>query len=245
MNGVKVKSINYDALSIFFNKHISSETLVREIISIKFPAPFESSLTNSQFIQTKKDLSEIFQSGELGRLTTYISELKNQMAVNCILKKTNRNSAFPMMELMYEIYSVLSIFVSYSRKTGLSIKDFQLIPERHYCDFISTLAVENNYVSRSIVHLIDWDAYISNVSSKIPPVELNLTQTFFVSGLFRIHYPNPLTLNSDSIKIEKKDESKKNTMSVNEFINNLESKSIESGSVAKKAIISPFGRHRK
>lgn len=245
MNGVKVKTINYDALSIFFNTHISRETLVREIASIKFPAPFEAFLTNYQFIQTKKDLSEIIESGELEKLTLYISEPKNQIAVNYILKKTNTSSAAPMMELMYEIYSVLSIFVSYSRKTGLSIKDIQLVEESNYCDFISTVAVKNNEVSRSIAHLIDWDAYICKVSLKIRPVELNLRQTFFVSGSFRIHYPNPLTLNTDSIEIEKKAETEKNTISVNDFINSLESKNIGSGSVSKKTIKNPFGRHRK
>ena len=245
MNGVKVKTINHDALSNFFNKHISRETLVREIMSIKFSAPFESSLTNSQFIQTKKDLSEIIHSGELKNLTNYISDLKNQIAVNCIFKKINTSSAVPMMGLMHEIYTVLSLFVSYSRKTGLSINEFQLIPERHYSEFIRTLAVENNEVSKDIAHLIDWDAYVRSVSLKNRPVELSLKQTFFASGSFHIHYSNPLTLNHAFTKIETKNDAEKNTMSINDFINSLESKNIGSGSVAKKAIKSPFGRHRK
>lgn len=245
MNGVQVKSINFDALSMFFKKHISKDTLVREVMSIKFLASFEPSLTNSQLLRTKKDLTEIIQSNDLKNLTNYIFEIKNQIAVNHLLKKTNTSSSVPMLGLMYEIYMVLSLFVKYSRKTGLPVDEFQLIPERYYREFISTLAVKNNEVSTSIAHLIDWDAYISCVSLKIPPVELNLTQTFFASGLFHLHYSNPLTNDLDPIRIENNNESEIIPMTIKEFMNSIKDKNRDISSVSKNNIRSPFARHRR
>lgn len=247
MNGVKVKTINYDSLSNFFAKHISKEVLIREILSTKFSNSFGHHLTNSQFISVKKDFCEILKSNELNNLACYISDLKKQIAINSLLKMTElTHSSAPMLGLMSEIYSVLSLFASYARKTGLEIKQILLVHEKDYKDFIQANAIETNGVCRSITHLIDWDSYIKNVCIMLPTVELNLSRTFFVNGTFRPHYNNPLTSRTYGVFEGQKNKNQENkTISINEFLKTLDNKNLSSSNFIPKEIKNPFGRQKK
>lgn len=247
MNGVKVKTINYASLSIFFEKHISKEVLIREILSINFSNTFGYYLTNSQFVSVKKDFCEIIKSNELNNLVCYISDLKNQIAINSFLKMTeSTQTSTPMLALMNEIFSVLSLFVSYARRTGLNINQILIVHKRDYKDFIQANAIETKGVCRSITHLIDWDSYIKNVSIILPTVELNLSRTFFVNGTFHPHYNNPLTSRTCGVLEDKKSKDQENkTISINEFLKTLDHNNLSSTDFNTKKIKNPFSRQRK
>ena len=61
----------------------------------------------------------------------------------------------PMLALMNEIFSVLSLFVSYARRTGLNINQILIVHKRDYKDIIRANAIETKGACRSITHLID------------------------------------------------------------------------------------------
>lgn len=224
-------------------KQINKTTLLREVANLKMSDLNGQLLVLSQFNLVKSDLCEIIKLGNLEHLKHYIYAVPNHRLVSQIFKgEISTTSSTPMISMMTEIYSALSILVSYSRSLGIEVENLSLIPMSKYKDFLIKWAVQNKHVSKDICDLINWDDYIHTMSRINQTVHLSVSKTFFANEEFIIHYENAVTkkIANDPDFLKPKVTEK---MSIQDYLNKTNEQNNPS-QTNRNAIKNPFRSNR-